>query len=257
VAIAAPAGGPVLVYPNRGVRRRFTAYADEVRLSDLPLVNGPIVLDLDPAVFPADDPNTAALRQLRLKVSRVDGVGDGSLEHVYAFGGRSFSIRAPDNSLIFDSGDDFEQITAQAWRNTAGSFQFNSPDDENRFDGDSDLRGPEPVSVAIGRIGPRTYAFIGLERVGGVMTYDITEPFAPTFQHYIDNRNFRLNPKDGAGVCAKGQPETGECANVGDQSAEDLLFIAADDSPTGTPLLVVGNTTSGSATLLRIDTTGN
>jgi DNA-binding beta-propeller fold protein YncE len=259
VAIAAPAGAPVLVYPNRGVRRRYAAYADEVRLSDLPRVEGPIVLDLDPTVFPPDDPATAALRHLRLKVSRVDGdeKRDGRLRQVYAFGGRSFSIRGPDNGLVFDSGDDFERITAQAWRDTGGTFLFNTPDDENRFDGDSDLRGPEPVAVATGRIGLRTYAFIGLERVGGVMTYDITNPFKPTFQHYIDNRNFHLNPKDGAGVCAKRRPETGECANVGDQSAEELLFIAADESPTGTPLLVVGNTTSGSATLLRIDQTGD
>jgi Choice-of-anchor I domain len=256
VAIAAPVGFPVFVYPDRGVRRNLAVFGDEIRLSGMPNVEKPpgVLRDLDPAFFPPGDPATLALRHLQLKVSWVDGDsnGDGYLEHIYAFGGRSFSIRSPDNRLIFDSGDDFEQVTAQAWRDTNGYFLFNTPDDENRFDDTSDLRGPEPVSVATGRIGVRTYAFIGLERVGGVMTYDITNPFRPVFQHYINNRNFALNPKDGEGVCAKRQPETGECPNVGDQSAQEIVFIGARESPMGAPLLIVSNVTSGSATILRI-----
>lgn len=257
VAIAWPFGFPVLVYPDRGVRRNFDAFGDEVRLSELPLTNGFVSkLDLDPLVFPPEDLTTAALRRLRLKISWVDGDSnsDGRLEQLYAFGGRSFSIRLPDNKLIFNSGDDFEQITAQAWHDTNHYFLFNTPDDENSFDESSDLRGPEPVSVATGRIGLfRTYAFIGLERVGGVMTYDITNPFKPVFQHYINNRNFALNPKRDAGVCMEGVPETGDCPNVGDQSAEEIIFIGAHESPIGTPLLVVSNATSGSATILQID----
>jgi 2',3'-cyclic-nucleotide 2'-phosphodiesterase/3'-nucleotidase/5'-nucleotidase len=259
VALAPPSGSPVLVYPDRGVRRNLTVFGDEVRLSDMPAVKNSVSRDLDPTVFPPGDPTTLALRNLQLKVSWVDGDsnGDGLLEHIYAFGGRSFSIRLPDNRLVFDSGDDFEQITAQAWRDTNGYFLFNTPDDENRFDDNSDLRGPEPVSVATGRIGLRTYAFIGLERVGGVMTYDITNPFRPVFQHYINNRNFALNPKDGEGVCAKRQPETGECPNVGDQSAQEIVFISARESPIGAPLLIVSNVTSGSATILWIDRAGD
>jgi choice-of-anchor I-like protein len=258
MAIAAPIGFPVLVYPDRGVRRNLAVFGDEVRLSEMPAVKNSVSRDLDPTVFRPDDPTTLALRRLQLKVSWVDGDhnGDGLLEHIYAFGGRSFSIRLPDNGLIFDSGDDFERITAQAWRDTNGYFLFNTPDDENRFDDSSDLRGPEPVSVATGRIGARTYAFIGLERVGGVMTYDITNPFKPRFQHYINNRNFALNPKDGEGVCAKRQPEMGECPNVGDQSAQEIVFIGARESPIEAPLLIVSNVTSGSATILRIDRLG-
>jgi hypothetical protein len=259
VALASPSGSPVLVYPDRGVRRNLTVFGDEVRLSDMPAVKNSVSRDLDPTVFLPGGPTTLALRNLQLKVSWVDGDsnGDGLLEHIYAFGGRSFSIRLPDNRLVFDSGDDFEQITAQAWRDTNGYFLFNTPDDENRFDDNSDLRGPEPVSVATGRIGLRTYAFIGLERVGGVMTYDITNPFRPVFQHYINNRNFALNPKDGEGVCAKRQPETGECPNVGDQSAQEIVFISARESPIGAPLLIVSNVTSGSATILWIDRAGD
>jgi hypothetical protein len=35
VALATPSGSPVLVYPDRGVRRNLTVFGDEVRLSDM------------------------------------------------------------------------------------------------------------------------------------------------------------------------------------------------------------------------------
>ena len=100
-AIAVPIDFPVLVYPDRGVRRNLAVFGDEVRLSSMPKVKPPHFRDLDPAVFPPGDPATLALRHLQLKVSWVDGDsnGDGYLEHIYAFGGRSFSIRLPDNRL--------------------------------------------------------------------------------------------------------------------------------------------------------------
>lgn len=39
--------------------------------------------------------------------------------------------------------------------------------ENDSFDNRSDNKRPEPEGVALGRIGRRTYAFIGLERVGG------------------------------------------------------------------------------------------
>jgi hypothetical protein len=39
--------------------------------------------------------------------------------------------------------------------------------------------GPEPEGVAIGRLGAKTFAFIGLERVGGIIVYDVTSPTSP------------------------------------------------------------------------------
>jgi hypothetical protein len=244
-------GTLLLLYPNDGIRRLLEAFSDEIRLDDRSLA-------IDPAAFPPKV--LERLRKLRLKISRVDGDEDrdGDLDHLYALGGRSFSIRRPDNRLLFDSGDDFERITAQATRDTYGRFApgrpyflFNTPDDENSFDETSDLRGPEPISITTGTIGRRTYAFIGLERVGGVMTYDITDPAEPRFQHYINNRNFALDPKT---TCGEEEAEAGpECANVGDLSAEDLLFVDRHESPLRVPLLLVSNATSGTATVFVVD----
>ena len=72
---------------------------------------------------------------------------------------------------MFDSGSDFERITAEQ----LGKNGFNASNDSNKEDGRSDDKGPEPEALTLGQIG-RTYAFIGLERVGGIMVYDITTP---------------------------------------------------------------------------------
>ena len=243
----------ILVYPNEGIRRNFSAFSDEIRLDDPGL-------KIDPAAFPAA--TIARLKTLRLKVSRVDGDknGDGIWDNLYSLGGRSFAVRDLQNRILFDSGDDFERITAEATKQTFGRlasgqpyFAFNAADDENSFDENSDLRGPEPISIATGRVGDRTYAFIGLERVGGVMTYDITDPAAASFKHYINNRNFALDPK---AECIKGGPEIGRCAGVGDLSVEDLLFVPARDSPLAKPLVIASNATSGSATVYVLDGAG-
>ena len=251
VAIDANFWLPLLVYPSEGVRRDFKAFGDEARLKDL----GPT---LDPTAFPLGPP-PAPVRTLRLKVSRVDGDkdGDGDIDQIYSFGGRSFSIRLPDNRLIYDSGDDFERITAQATLDTFGAFEptkpyflFNAPDDENSLDETSDLRGPEPISVTTGVIDGHTYAFVGLERVGGIMAYDISNPFRPQFAYYINNRNFGLDPK---AVCDKQKPDTEQCKSDGDLSPEDLVFVGRRDSPVHAALLLASNSTSGSATVYEID----
>jgi hypothetical protein len=83
-----------------------------------------------------------------------------------------------------------------------------------------------------------TCAFIGLERVGGVMVYDITNPFAPFFVDYVNFRDFATDV---------------ESPEAGDLGPEGLVFIEAKDSPNGKPLLVVGNEVSGTTTVFEIN----
>jgi DNA-binding beta-propeller fold protein YncE len=194
-------------------------------------------LTLDPEAFP----NAANLqddtRLGRLEVSTIDGDtdGDGDYDQLFAYGARSFSIWHVHDGLVFDSGDDFEKITRQQLPD-----QFNADNDDNdSFDTRSDAKGPEPEGVALGVVDGRTYAFIGLERIGGVMVYDVTDPSKPSFVTYVNNRNFA------------GDPEAG---TAGDLGPEGLAFIAAEDSPTGGPLLVVANEVSGTTTVYAVGT---
>jgi len=153
----------------------------------------------------------------------------GDFDELYAFGGRSFSIWSESGQLVFDSGDAFERITAAAI-----PAIFNSNGSPATFDTRSDDKGPEPEGITLSKVFGRTYAFIGLERTGGIMVVDVTNPFAPAFVRYVNTRTF-----DGP-------------VAEGDISPEGLLFVKPEDSPTGKPLLIVSHEISGTVTIYEI-----
>lgn len=116
---------------------------------------------------------------------------------------------------------------------------FNANHTANAADARSDDKGPEPEALAVAKLFGRSYAFIGLERVGGVMIYDITNPYAPDFAQYFNYRDFAAAP---------GTPA------ARDLGPEGIHVIEPQDSPIpGVPLLVVANEVSGTTTLFRID----
>jgi hypothetical protein len=89
----------------------------------------------------------------------------------------------------------------------------------------------------LGEASGRTYAFIGLERTGGIMVYDISDPLSPSFVQYINTR------------ILGGDPGT---STAGDVAPEGLIFIRGEDSPNGSPLLVVAYEVSGTTTIFEI-----
>lgn len=196
---------------------------------------------LDPAVFTgatgtAADPLLFDSNLGRLRITNAPNGGDngknaaGQCNKLWAFGARSFTIweaGAGGVTRVFDSGDDFEKRT-QALGAVAN---FNAGHDNNTLDSRSPNKGPEPESVTLARFGTRTFAFIGLERIGGVMVYDVTDPARASYVTY-------LNTRTGA---------------AGDRGPEGLTFIAASQSPNGKPLLIVANEISGSTAVLQID----
>jgi hypothetical protein len=216
-------GNTFLVLANEGDSRDWDGYSEEERIKDLAL---------DPAVFPASLKDEKKLGRLKTTSAQGDADGDGLFEEIYSYGARSFSIRDSSGNLVWDSGDQFERITADI-----NPTFFNSNHDENKFDSRSDDKGPEPEGVAVGKVFGSTYAFVGLERVGGLMVYDITEPTAPGFVQYVNNRDFNENP---------GNLESG------DLGPEGILFIGGDKSPNGSPLVVVSNEVSGTTTVYEI-----
>ncbi len=168
------------------------------------------------------------------------------LDEIYMLGSRSFSVWTMEGKLVFNSGDAFEQITAQAV-----PAAFNTGEDENLLDSRSDDRGPEPEHLTVGNVDGRDYLFVGFERIGGFVVYDITDPAKPVFQQYINNRDFTLDPKPNCGT--KGSPELPTCATVGDLEPEGFVFIPKQDSPIDVPLLGVIHELSDSTTIYRID----
>lgn len=169
--------------------------------------------------------------------SVADNPGDvaadmSDLSAPYFFGARSFSVwDASDLSQVYDSGSDFERITAER---LPGYFNI-SNDKYKTSDSDkrSGKKGPEPENVVVGTIGARSYAFVGLERIGGVMAYDVTDPTKPTFASYVNTREF---------VSSLG----------GDNSPEGLDFVPASQSPTGKALLLASFEVGGTVAVYEI-----
>lgn len=217
-----------LVTANEGDSRDYSGFSEEERVADVVL---------DPTVFPdaADLQKEENLGRLKITNTMGDTDGDGDYDKLFSYGARSFSIWTDDGHLIYDSGSEIEEITAQFY-----PADFNSNDEENNsFDDRSDDKGPEPEGVAIAVLKGRTYAFIGLERIGGIMTFDVTNPYKPEFMDYVNTRDFSGDPENDT---------------AGDLAPEGLKFIPAWLSPSHRPLLLAAYEVSGSVGIFEIET---
>lgn len=195
------------------------AYTDEARAKKL---------TLDPINFASVKNNNDDLGRLKVSTVKGDLDNDGDFDQLYTYGARSFTIWDTDGKVVFDSGDDIALITAQVHGEA-----FNNDEDENKGDTRSDAKGAEPEALALGKINGRTYAFIGLERMSGIMVYDITNPADAKFVDYFYNRG-----------TVEGEKISGDLA------PEGMKFIAATQN---TPArLVIGNEISGSVAIWEI-----
>ena len=184
-----------------------------------------------------------------------DAVAGGRIMYdtLYSYGGRSFTIRDESGDLVFDSGDAIEQFLASddcklgSDRSIDCADYFNSGHDEgDAMDSRSDAKGPEPEGLTIGAIGDKTFLFLALERMGGVLVYDITDPMAPIYQDYLNSRE-----------TWDVDPDAGNLEGYGDLGPEGLVFIPAADSANGKALLVVGNEVSGSTAIYAVQSVFN
>ncbi|MCS4306444.1 hypothetical protein M2404_000767 [Rheinheimera pacifica] len=170
-------------------------------------------------------------------------------DQVYAYGGRSFAIWSATGELVWDSGDFFEQYLASSEcklgsaRDIACADYFNSNHSAgSSFGNRSDNKGPEPEALAIGSFGEKTFAFVGLERMGGIMVFDISTPTAPVFVDYLNTREDWTTADPGTTL-----------ANAGDLGPEGITFVSAENSPNGKPLLIIGNEVSGTTAIYQIN----
>jgi LPXTG-motif cell wall-anchored protein len=174
----------------------------------------------------------------------------GTTTNLYVFGGRSFSIWSSSGELVWDSGSQLEEI---ALRDYPAAFNSDSSDSAatpqlmvsgqpGRMDRRSTSKGVEPEALAVGTIGAQTFAFVGLERMGGIMVYDVSNPTAPSFVRY---KNAAL---EGLAL----NPANNSTPGSYDVSPEGMVFVPAAASPNAKPMLIVANELSGTTTMYEV-----
>ncbi len=220
-------GTDYLFTANEGDAREYTAVTDVARLS---------ATNLDASTFPDQSllKNNQFLGRLNVLQQTGDTDGDGDKDEIHLLGTRSFSIwNAQTGALVFDSKDLLEQITKT---HPASAAFFNASNtsgaavSKNR----SDDKGPEPEGVTTAFINGNNYLFVSLERVGGVMIFNVDQPASPTFVGYYNNR-----------VAASNGPDRG---------AEGIIFIKASESPNGQPIVILANEVSSTLSIFQVNT---
>lgn len=185
---------------------------------------------LDSTVFPNASVLKASHNLGRFRVTNVNGNtdGDNDFEQINALGARSFSIfNADSKEIVYDSGDQFERHVAANY-----PLIFNADNEANGAKVRSRAKGPEPEGVTIGNINGQTFAFITLERTGGVMVYNVTDPDNVSFTDYKHSRM--------------------TTAYGGDNGPEGITYIAPENSATGKGYVIVANEISGTLSMYEV-----
>ena len=212
---------------NEGDSREFGSVVDADR------ING---LNLDPTAFPDQHilKNNKLFGRLNGLTYSGDTDDDGDLDEIHVMGGRSFSIwNASTGTLVFDSKDWIEQITAA--HPTFGTF-FNASNTSSTatLKNRSDDKGPEPEGITTAEIDGNHYVFVSLERIGGVMIFNVNDPQAPVYVGYSNNRTL--------------------AGNGPDLGAEGIIYISKEESPNGNALVILANEVSSTLSIYQINT---
>jgi len=211
-------GTTYFITANEGDSRAYTGMNEETRVGSM---------NLDATAFPnaTELKNNNVLGRLRTTNKLGDTDNDGDFDEIYCFGARSFSVwNTSTSTLIYDSGDELERITAN---DATYSALFNQNSGGVKKDR-SDDKGPEQEGVTVGKVNGIPYAFVGMERTGGVMVYNIANPAAPTYVTYKNNRPTDISP-------------------------EGVVFIPATQSPNGKNLLILSNEISSTLTIYQVN----
>ncbi len=219
-------GQTYLITANEGDEREYAAINERTTV-------GASSTLLNAATFP----NATQLKENhalgRLRITNQDGDldSDGDYDQLVTVAPRSFSIwNAQSGSQVYDSKNQLELITST---HPVYGHLFNADNENNTRKSRSRAKGPEPEGVAIASVQGRHFAFICLERTGGVVAYEVTDPINPIYQGYLNTRNL---------------------SNYGgDLGPETLTYVPAEASGDGQAYLLVANEISGTITNIRLN----
>jgi len=212
-----------LVTANEGDEKDLGGFSERTTVG----ANG---YTLDSTLFPNASVLKASHNLGRFRVTNVNGNTDGDtdFEEIHALGARSFSIfNADTKQIVYDSGDKFERYIA-----ANHPLIFNADNESNGAKSRSRAKGPEPEGVTLGTINGQTFAFITLERTGGVMVYNVTDPNNVAFTDY---KHSRMTSAFG-----------------GDNGPEGITYIPPTNMNNGKGYVIVANEISGTLSMYEV-----
>jgi len=225
--------GQYFVTANEGDAREYTCLNDDLRASSL---------KVDTRRFPdwKTLSGNAALGRAKVNPTIGDKDGDGDIDTIHLRGSNSMTMYR-NGIAIWDSADLLDQIQTQAFgvANINGSHSLSSDKSTMNYVGQdrSDDKGSEPEGVAVGVVGDRRIAILGLERMTALAIFDITDAGNPIFQEWLQMLPTKATP----------------AKDVKHWSPEGIVFVPASKSPSGKALIITSYELSGSLSIHQVE----
>lgn len=233
IAAYTSGGDNYFVTANEGDDRAdWSCFAaiDDARVKDLE-VDTSVITDWE--TIKADD----KLGRAKVNPNIGDSNGDGLYEKIFLLSNRSFSIYK-NNKRIYDSKDLIEQLQIEKFGLDNINGQWDTETGEYLPQNRADDKGAEAEGVAVGMVGDRRVAVIGMERMSALLFVDITTPTAPTVISWEQVLPLEtVDPKQSGLMW----------------SPEGIYFIDAADSPNGKPLVITSYEVSGTVSIHQIE----
>ncbi len=157
-----------------GVPQLFTADGGYARVLEDPsggnpfderLTVGGLLIDTNVIPNAADVQDPARAGNLAVSAIGSDANGDGLVDRLLAFGGRSISVR--------------DRLGRQRWRSSMALERRAFEEDSGAVQASATQYGIRPSSLAVGDLGGVPVLAAGLEGASSVMLYDLSLPSAP------------------------------------------------------------------------------
>jgi hypothetical protein len=225
--------GEYFVTANEGDAREYTCLNDDLRGASL---------KVDARRFPSWTTlvGLPALGRAKVNPNIGDKDGDGDIDTIHLRGSNSMTMYR-NGIAIWDSADLLDQIQTTAFgvANINGSHSLSSDKSTMNYVGQdrSDDKGAEPEGVAVGMVGDRRIAILGLERMSALAVFDITQPRNPVFQEWLQMLPAKASP----------------AKDVKHWSPEGIVFVPAAQSPSGKALIITSYELSGSLSIHQIE----
>lgn len=262
-------GVDYFISANEGDDREYDAWEDLAKANKLDLSDAlqSDILDTD-------------MKKLRV-LTDLGQDENGIYNELYMTGTRSFTIWDADANVVFDSGSIIEEMLALDYSRTFNTRVDDTDDADDiaelkedgvsyemvgdtayfweGVDARSLKKGAEPEALAIATIENKTFAYVGLEKQGGFMVFDITAPKQTQFVQHFNDINYKALPPQAGDLAPEGmvtfaQNDSNYLAVANELSSTVALFeIRKNGSVNKLKSLKVGNFDKGAAEILDYD----